>query len=1390
MQDPDTQIFWLHGAAGCGKSFIYSKLLDHLEARGTTLFFFFCGGDKERSTFTSLLRYWCLQIIQLMPQTLCNLNHVRQRQGNVTATDNEILEIFKILLDLAPPCYLTVDAIDECSDGDDFFKRLAFIPNKFKIMVTSRTPVNLRKDLGRIRVPTKSLGIEPDMSQNDVNHFIATSMNDIDIELSEATKKKVLQRLGESNGMFLWVKLMLDQIRSQTCEFEILTCLDSLPDGLLETYQRIMARINSLPVARRLLALKTFFWVLTVRRPVTVGELQAFLAVQPRSETLDKRRVVPNAEMTILAVCSGFIQFRHPDKKAFFMHFTATQYLHSYLRQQHVHQEIMSSYDVQNLRTNDGLAAAICLRYLSYETIGFITPPEDHAGVIALYESVQSVVPLLSYAISNWFHHLELIDPAEQYVMDLAIQFLSKDVNRQTSWQLYWFSSPASLESKVCPSRFSRLHVASYFGLTHIAQEMISDDYWELLDSAHRSPLWWAASRGHADLAGFLIRVGYDPNAPDRDMTTPVHRAAASGHIDVFKAIDPLASPAQTPLTDGEGWTPLHWAASRGHIAVVRLLGKRALRYKQYGTLSANCSKGRIPLHLAALNGHTELVCELSTHLYHNDMINTRDRQGCTALHLAALQDYSSTVHELLLQGADRTIVDESGKDAIQKAHMMGNYDVCQVLTMELHSAPRRYSPWKREQPLYPTPRHPSRPTLMQPLQIGTSLLQTGNKLEQYGIIDSIYDIYDASGEREIIKINSVDSQDASAIHYFIVGHNKLLEILCAIKGRHWRTAHDGRGRTVLHIASALGYTDVVCQILDYYSRLDNNEASEDKRKAFIDETDDRSWTALHYAAAGRFSTICKTLLMEGAKSNLRNSDNQTALDLAAHEEHQETLETMARYAKLPSEGSFNFFGFSDLHMLARNGTLTETDLDAVNIWQLDEKDALGRTPLYRATEANMDVVARLLASKFTPDPGELLDLCLLAFSNDNTELMKFFLDRISSGTLSLNSGVRAKAQRLLGQLVEQNNTVAIKYLLDVGVDINRYDPGSTTSSTPYPKTPLGNAIFSNATEAAILLIQYGADLAVKASNGISYLDQACRQGLLEVAECLLEHNASTIHTGELFFDMGTTLQSALAYQKLTYLGRTPARLLQSVAMTQLLLRQGSSLLTVHDRSLRPAAWYLIDSWHFLMFQRDPKSSKQACDAVHALLSEHGCAIMMEKGDEKGHVSLHQAVVANDVEALRMHLDAGVPPDWATYGYQNKTPLHIAIENNSFEAARLLIGRGADVENIKGFKNLPSSGIQYIGEQDGRGKMLKLLLDELQRGPQTSFGKPYSHVERGKDLLPNKESKSNYVFLGELSKYMGTRSVMINGRLKKRSALVFLAGVGSLIAYILFLYMN
>ena len=59
-------------------------------------------------------------------------------------------------------------------------------------------------------------------------------------------------------------------------------------------------------------------------------------------------------------------------------------------------------------------------------------------------------------------------------------------------------------------------------------------------------------------------------NAPDSCGRTPIHWAARKGHTEMVKILAPLTDNPNAP--DNCGRTPIHWAALKGHTEIVKIL--------------------------------------------------------------------------------------------------------------------------------------------------------------------------------------------------------------------------------------------------------------------------------------------------------------------------------------------------------------------------------------------------------------------------------------------------------------------------------------------------------------------------------------------------------------------------------------------------------------------------------------------------------------------------------------------------------------------------------------------------------------------------------------------------------------------------------------------------
>ena len=91
------------------------------------------------------------------------------------------------------------------------------------------------------------------------------------------------------------------------------------------------------------------------------------------------------------------------------------------------------------------------------------------------------------------------------------------------------------------------LHLAAYFGVDNAVGALLGSNSRDAKDSYSRSPLLWAALRGHEAVVQLLLDKGTELETKDEEYDqTPLWWAAASGHEVVVKQL--LDKGADVPM--------------------------------------------------------------------------------------------------------------------------------------------------------------------------------------------------------------------------------------------------------------------------------------------------------------------------------------------------------------------------------------------------------------------------------------------------------------------------------------------------------------------------------------------------------------------------------------------------------------------------------------------------------------------------------------------------------------------------------------------------------------------------------------------------------------------------------------------------------------------------
>jgi hypothetical protein len=487
---------------------------------------------------SALLRSWTFQLIKLIWMSNSAqeaLGTVQKRLAVRTTREATPAEVSGLLLSLLnahdmPSCFLTADALDECGDWQEFFRLLPQIPVRFKVLLTSQEFPDIQEHVQPMAGGHSTLALTPEMTQGDIDGYLCDTLANIKTrkgaDIPNHVKLRIKDRLRHANGMFLWVRLMIEDIQTRTTVGEITRCLDELPKSLSERYDRIMETVNSQDESYRLLAHKVFFWVLTATRPLATSEFCAALAVRPALDRANafnaEEEILGDPAALIATVCGSLIRPRGDRGVLYPFHATATQYLRQYMSRDGRLAEIASYYKLPQILSSDGLAATVCMRYLSSDVVVDDCTMWQHRAIdgaaaanTVVVGSGQPHLDFLRYAATQWFRHAQHAGDAEQdVVLPLARELLDGSrPDAELAWRLYWFSdTEGRLDEKGegCPTNFSSLHIVAYLGLQSIVRDLLQDQDPNAVDGAGKTPLWWAAARKHTHVVKLLIEAGAD----------------------------------------------------------------------------------------------------------------------------------------------------------------------------------------------------------------------------------------------------------------------------------------------------------------------------------------------------------------------------------------------------------------------------------------------------------------------------------------------------------------------------------------------------------------------------------------------------------------------------------------------------------------------------------------------------------------------------------------------------------------------------------------------------------------------------------------------------------------------------------------------------------------
>ncbi|KAK6332999.1 hypothetical protein TWF718_010824 [Orbilia javanica] len=405
------RILCVQGINGCGKSVLATYLAKSFKAEGyRVLFFSFSGTDKDRQKLDSLAHTFLWQILQENDDS--NALKLAQRLSDDSPLTTS--DLFKALAELTRlvigKVYCIIDGVDECVDEcNDPTSGLLYYVHR---MVQ---PENCYVALfGRARAlqtaVQSSLKIEitSNLNKEDIKRFTLTRIDECKNWTDESLRNHILEMLLEgSDGMFLWVDLMITELRRCLTKDNLMNKLRHMPHGIENLYRARFLRVlrelshddQDLFLVRKVLA-----FTIASCYSLTVDELWYALALDKESCFQVQDKLLIPLEQKILAVCADLINITNG--KIQLVHFSVQEFL-TRPKEEWSHiddQEIEATFRVDIGATQLSLAS-VCIDYLGTGEYEF---PTCESGDIDVSNTGR--YPFLEYSSQNAVYYLTRCD--------------------------------------------------------------------------------------------------------------------------------------------------------------------------------------------------------------------------------------------------------------------------------------------------------------------------------------------------------------------------------------------------------------------------------------------------------------------------------------------------------------------------------------------------------------------------------------------------------------------------------------------------------------------------------------------------------------------------------------------------------------------------------------------------------------------------------------------------------------------------------------------------------------------------------------------------------------------------------------------------------------------
>lgn len=412
---PSNAVFWVNGQPGSGKSFIATHVVNSLEDLNMdTSYFFIRHGDKSCSNLESCLRSLAFQM------ALMNFNvreEILAMQENEIRLDRDepralwrklfVSGIFRAAFQRTQ--YWVIDGLDECYNPSALFPLLANLDSRvpLRICITSRTTPTIQKGFSQLQNVTMETASQEN-TLGDIKLYVKKKIEELHIDRIEYRHKITSTIIDKSEGCFLWVVLVLEELENAFSESDVDLILKEVPVGMDPLYERILEGMSQASRGKQL-AKAILMWSTCATRALTIEELEAALRIQTKNEGIFA------LEKFISSTC-GNLAYVDRYRKVRMIHQTAKEFL--------LRDDLNSEFAIRGRDTHSELADT-CLHYLICDEM---KAPRNRKLITPTEQRVKKRSPFVDYACTSFSDHLRRADAANDSSMILLDKFFRSNV--------------------------------------------------------------------------------------------------------------------------------------------------------------------------------------------------------------------------------------------------------------------------------------------------------------------------------------------------------------------------------------------------------------------------------------------------------------------------------------------------------------------------------------------------------------------------------------------------------------------------------------------------------------------------------------------------------------------------------------------------------------------------------------------------------------------------------------------------------------------------------------------------------------------------------------------------------------------------------------------------